>query len=334
MTAAKTQITTRPLTEQDFEQVVNIDARITNRRRPGFFQKRLAAALAEPKYFIYIGCELDGNLRGFLMARVLEGEYGGDEPVAVLDAVGVDPDAQGKGLGRALMDEFNNILKHKQISEMQSQADWRNQSILRFFSDVGFKLAPRNVLEREVSYMSTNDEEEDAAFTNEHTEIDFSDSSGDQVGSLARDKVICRTLQQEDLDTIIRIDKKVTGLDRSVYYQRKLKEVLDESGIRVSLVAEIKGVIVGFIMARVDYGEFDQTEPVAVLDTIGVNPDYTHHHVGTAMLAQLLGNLATLRLENIRTEVNAEQTALSAFLMSNNFHPAQRLSFSYDAPHA
>ena len=97
MNAVKAQITTRALVERDFEQVVDIDANITNRHRPGFFQKRLAAALTEPKYFIYIGCELNGELKGFLMARLLEGEYGTDQPVAVLDAIGVDPKAQGNG---------------------------------------------------------------------------------------------------------------------------------------------------------------------------------------------------------------------------------------------
>lgn len=332
MSAKKTQINTRPLVEADFEQVVNIDANITNRRRPGFFQKRLAAALAEPKYFIYLGCESDGELKGFLMARLLEGEYGSEQPVAVLDVIGVEPEAQGQGFGKLLMDRFSEILVHKQVTEIQSQADWRNQDILRFFSAAGFKLAPRNILEREVCYMSTNQLMEEDSTKEEHAEVDYSDPQGDQVGSLVRDKIVCRSLQPDDLDAIVRIDRHLTGHERHAYYQRKINEAVEESGIRVSLVAELKGSIVGFIMARVDYGEFDRTEPVAVLDTIGVIPSFVNYHVGTALLAQLLGNLTTLRLESIRTEVDAEQTELSAFLLNNHFQPAQRLSFSYTIP--
>ncbi|MGZ9112242.1 MAG: GNAT family N-acetyltransferase, partial [Rhodoplanes sp.] len=60
------------------------------------------------------------------------------------------------------------------------------------------------------------------------------------------------------------------------YYQRKVEEVLQESGVRVSLVAEIDDHPVGFIMARVDFGEFGRTEPEAVMDTVGVHPDYAH----------------------------------------------------------
>jgi ribosomal protein S18 acetylase RimI-like enzyme len=330
MTASQTELTTRPLLESDLCRVVDIDARIIGRNRPGFFEKRLQAALAEPKQFIYIGCELDGELSGFMMARLHEGEYGMKEPVAVLDVMGVDPEVQGQGLGRELMQAFSKILEHKQIAEIQSQADWRNQSILRFFSDAGFKLAPRHILEREVSYMATNGFQEPDSYSNEETEVDYSDPDGDQVGALARDSVFCRSLQADDLDTLIRIDRKLTNLDRRAYYERKVKEALDETGIRVSLVAELKGMVVGFIMARVDYGEFDRTESIAVLDTIAVDPGFAHHHVGGALLAQLLGNLATLRLENIRTEIDAEQLELSSFLMSNNFYPAQRLSFTYD----
>ncbi len=332
MTVSKTEISTRSLMKSDFPRVVDIDASIIGRSRPGFFEKRLDAALAEPKQFIYIACEYNGEVCGFLMARLLEGEYGMEEPVAVLDVIGVDPGIQGKGLGMALMKAFDDILEHKHISETQSQADWRNQGILRFFSDSGFKLAPRHMLEREVSYMTTNELTESDSYTDEDREIDFSDSSGDQARSLSRDKVNCRSLKQSDLDSIIKIDHKAIGYERRAYYERKIKEALDESGIRVSLVAELKGVVVGFIMARVDYGEFDRTEPVAVLDTVGVDPDYTHQHIGAALLAQLLGNLATLRLEIIRTEISADQFELASFLMNNEFHPAQRLSFSYDGP--
>lgn len=332
MTQATGELTTRPLLESDFARVVDIDAAVTGRKRPGFFEKRLQAALTEPKHFIYLGCEREGELCGFLMARLLEGEYGQMQPVAVLDVIDVDPAVQGRGVGRRLMQDFDAILQHKQIHEKQSQADWRNQDMLRFFSGTGFRLAPRHMLERQVTYMETGADEEEEAETGANIEIDFSDPAGDQAGSLARDRVVCRSLEEGDLDALVRIDSRVTGLARRAYYERKVREVLEESGIRVSLVAEIKGTVAGFIMVRVDYGEFDRTEPVAVLDTIAVDPDLAHHYVGTALLAQLLGNLATLRLETIRTEVRAEQFDVTAFLMHNRFYPAQRLSFSCELP--
>ena len=73
--------------------------------------------------------------------------------------------------------------------------------------------------------------------------------------------------------------------------------------MRVSLVAERDGRPVGFIMARVDFGEFGRIEPIAVMDTIGVDPDYRDQGIGRALLSQLFMNLMTLRVERIRTEI-------------------------------
>jgi ribosomal protein S18 acetylase RimI-like enzyme len=140
--------------------------------------------------------------------------------------------------------------------------------------------------------------------------------------------VLCRALSEQDLPAVIHIDSKVTGHRHTAYYERKVTEALNESGIRVSMVAELEGQVVGFIMARVDYGEFDRTEPTAVLDSVAVHPGFGHHLVGSALLSTLLGNLTSLRLETIRTEVDAEHLDVLGFLLKNGFRQAQALAFS------
>ena len=91
--------------------------------------------------------------------------------------------------------------------------------------------------------------------------------------------------------------------------------MLDESGIRVSLLAEVDGQPAGYIMARVDFGEFDRTEPAAVLDSVAVDPAHAHRQVGSALLSQLMANLTSLRLDSIRTVVMADRFDLLQFLM-------------------
>jgi len=53
-----------------------------------------------------------------------------------------------------------------------------------------------------------------------------------------------------------------------------------------------------------------RTEPVAVLDTIGVDPAYAHHGVGHALMSQLFGNLGALQVDRVETVVAPEQLAL------------------------
>ena len=97
------------------------------------------------------------------------------------------------------------------------------------------------------------------------------------------------------------------------------------SGVRISLVAEQDGLVVGFVMARVDYGEFGCTETEAVMDTIGVDPAFAGRGVGRALLSQLLHNLNSLRVERVRTEVAWNAFEFNRFLAALGFRPSQRL---------
>ena len=107
----------------------------------------------------------------------------------------------------------------------------------------------------------------------------------------------------------------------------KLNETMVDSAIRVSLTARLDGAIVGFLMARADYGDFGRTEPVAVIDTIGVDPGYAHRGVGHALLSQLFANLGALRIERVETIVAPRDLALLGFLYDVGFAPSQRLPF-------
>ncbi len=150
-------------------------------------------------------------------------------------------------------------------------------------------------------------------------------SGGDDYDTLARDRFLVRSLREDDLAAIVRIDSKLTGRERAPYYQTKFQEMLVETGIRVSLVAEDFNVVAGFIMARLDYGEFGKADQAAVIDTIGVHPAYTGSGLGRALLSQLLVNLSTLKVEFVRTQVSWKNFDLQQFLHAHGFQPSQRL---------
>lgn len=157
-------------------------------------------------------------------------------------------------------------------------------------------------------------------------ELDFSDSGGDDFEALSRDRIPTRSMEPRDLDDIVEIDRRLTGRDRRAYYERLMSQAMDEGGVRVSLVVEQDGRVIGYVMARVDYGEFGRTEPVAVMDTIGIHPDFHHREIGSALMSQLVANLAALMIERVRTVVPWENFELQAFLRRNGFAPAQRLA--------
>lgn len=162
------------------------------------------------------------------------------------------------------------------------------------------------------------------------TELDFSSPSGDDFEALSRDRIPVRSMTEADLDRIVTIDRRATGQDRTIYYRRKLREALHESGVCVSLVAELDGHAVGFIMARVDFGEFGQADAEAVVDTIGVDQGYRGCGVGQALMSQLVTNLAALQVEQFRTEIDWNDIGLISYLDRVGFRPAQRIVLTRD----
>ena len=161
----------------------------------------------------------------------------------------------------------------------------------------------------------------------EASEISYGAPPAPDFGPLARDRILVRSMAAGDLAALVEIDARITGRERLHYFERKLADALADSDIRVSLVAELDAVPVGFIMARVDFGEFGRVETTAVLDTIGVDPDYQNMSVGRALLSQFLMNLGTLRIENLRTEVDWKNRDLLAYLDGCGFRPSQQLCF-------
>jgi GNAT superfamily N-acetyltransferase len=168
----------------------------------------------------------------------------------------------------------------------------------------------------------------------EMPEINYGKPAAPDFGPLARDRIPVRTLLESDLRAIVAIDRGITGRDRLAYFEGKVAEALHQSDVRVSLIAERDGGPVGFIMARVDFGEFGRIEPTAVLDTIGVDPDHRGAGVGRALLSQLLINLMMLRVEHVRTELDWRERDLLGFLDHCGFRPAQQLCFEYAVENA
>ena len=140
----------RHLRPSDLDRVIAIDSGHVGRPRRRFFEKRLAHAKQHPEDFVHVGVTRNDTLVGFAFARVLRGEFGRDQAIATLDAVGVERGSRERGVGHALMDGLTKVMREKNVQSLQSQADWTNHALLRFFDATGLGLAPRLVLERSV----------------------------------------------------------------------------------------------------------------------------------------------------------------------------------------
>ena len=148
------------------------------------------------------------------------------------------------------------------------------------------------------------------------------------------DGVLVRSLRVSDGSRLTRMDQAITGRNRSAWYEGKLKRAMAESDVRISLGAEVDGCLVGAVLGALHYGEFGLPEPIAVLDTILVEPEYAGCGVGTALLDQLVKNLRAFGIERLRTEVAWNEHDLNRFLAGRGFVPAPRLVLELDVSEA
>ncbi len=311
--------TVKPLEAGDLEGVVAIDSALAGVSRRGFFEKRLAAALDHPGDYIHVGLHVAGRLSGYALAKLVDGEFGAPGARASLDAIGVDPARQDEGAGHRLLGTVEEILRRKGVGELTSQVDWRAHGLAGFLGEAGFALAPRIVLTRDTGKLQPRD----APLRPASGEIDHSFPDGDDPDALSLDRVPVRSMQAADLDAIIAIDAKASGRDRPAYFRRKQDEALNQSGVRLSLIAEADGLPVGFVMARMDFGEFGRASAQAVMDTIAVDPGFQGHGIGHGLISRLLDNLSVLRVERVRTQLDWNATDLITFLDKTGFVPAQ-----------
>jgi ribosomal protein S18 acetylase RimI-like enzyme len=151
-----------------------------------------------------------------------------------------------------------------------------------------------------------------------------------EAESPARDTVLVRNLRPDDLDALIAIDAASVGRRRDRFLASKTKQAFADTGITASLVAEVDEHVVGFALARVYYGEFGVIEPAAVLDVVGVHPDYRGRRVASALIDQLRTNLLGLGIPTLQTEVRWDSGDLISFFRSEGFALAPRLCLDLD----
>jgi len=142
-----------------------------------------------------------------------------------------------------------------------------------------------------------------------------------------QDKFEIRVLRKEDLPAIIRIDEKVSGLERADYYERKMVAMLDQrNSIATSMVADNGGKVVGFIMGNVYTGEFGIPQKTASLDTLGIDPEFSGSGVGTQLLEEFLRHLKAAGVEYVQTLVDWNDVRLLRFFNKCGFVPSKTMN--------
>ena len=114
------------------------------------------------------------------------------------------------------------------------------------------------------------------------------------------------------------MSKKITAEKIHVTY-RDLAANDPGGPLDLSFVAEAKGQIIGFIMARLEYVYIPFVE-VCLVHAVVVDPEYQRRHIGSALIKELLGHCHLEDINTIRTLVRQDDNQWQSFIEHLGFH--------------
>ena len=131
-------------------------------------------------------------------------------------------------------------------------------------------------------------------------------------------KPIIRTMTRQDLDRMIEIDIKVLGEARPEYWETKLTLAERHSAVS-SLVAELDGKVVGFIMGAASGWEYGVPVSVGWIDTVGVDPEYQKKGIARMLFEEMLVNMKKIGINKVHTYVAWRDWGLLKFFNAMGF---------------
>lgn len=114
------------------------------------------------------------------------------------------------------------------------------------------------------------------------------------------DQIKIRALAYGDLDAIVEIDKEVLGKIRPEYWSMKI-ELSENRSPLASLVAELDGKVIGFILGDASGWEYGVPDTVGWIDTIGVHPQYRRKGIARVLFDEMVANLKKVGVVSIYT---------------------------------
>jgi GNAT superfamily N-acetyltransferase len=143
---ASADVRIRPLTRDDVDSLVGIVAGIGRASPPGeadarsYLRETVERHIDRNEPLMNIAAELDGKLVGFVIGEVRAWEFGQKEKTGWIKVLGVDPEFQGKGVGRKLGQALLDNFRASGITSVRTLVNWYEGDLLSYFRTLGFNV--------------------------------------------------------------------------------------------------------------------------------------------------------------------------------------------------
>lgn len=146
----------RLLKMDDLEDILQIEERIEKEqnlektRRMEYLKETAIYHLQHGDPLMNLGAEIDGKLVGFVLAETRLWEFGRGEKTGWIKVLGIDPEYQGRGIGRKMGETLLNHFRRKNIKKVRTLVDWYEGNLISYFKSLGFDILNMIPLEKEL----------------------------------------------------------------------------------------------------------------------------------------------------------------------------------------
>ena len=139
-------------------------------------------------------------------------------------------------------------------------------------------------------------------------------------------KIRVRPMEPADIDSVLAIDRKITGVRRAATYTDLLIGDLGKIP-DLSFVAEVNGEVQGFLLARRAYFGEPFTE-VGLIQILGVDPDYWRQGIASQLINALVETSQSKKLNAVRIMVDESDNQLQALFSHMGFKRGKLMDYT------
>ena len=143
-------VTVRRMRTQDAEAVLRINEKITGTPHEAQWESKIIDHLSGNP----LGClvaEAGGKVVGFIFGDIRGWEFAIPK-TGWIEIVGVDPEYQGKGVARALIEKLHVYFRNHNVARVMTMVNWNDGGLVSFFRTLGFERSEFIILDKEVSH--------------------------------------------------------------------------------------------------------------------------------------------------------------------------------------
>jgi ribosomal protein S18 acetylase RimI-like enzyme len=145
------------------------------------------------------------------------------------------------------------------------------------------------------------------------------------MGSRTQVQIIVRRMVFSDIDSVVEFCNRLKG-QLNVLTVRDMVAINPGGPMDLSFVAEAEGKVIGFVIARLNYGYLPSKE-VCLINGLLVDPEFRRQYIGSRLINGLLSHCQSEEIPTVRGLVDERNDELKRAVETLGFQRSRTTNY-------